>query len=102
MWQQPVDAGAISARGKRGAAEEQCRQLQDQLRQMGCTEEFTPNEALLDDGMVRGGCAQGRGAPWIPGGGADCMCECVYLCAYACARAHECVGVCRGPPTQSV
>ncbi|KAF5832271.1 hypothetical protein DUNSADRAFT_11914, partial [Dunaliella salina] len=30
MWQKPVDAGAISARGKRGAAEEQCRQLQDQ------------------------------------------------------------------------
>jgi len=62
MWQKPVDAGAISARGKRGAAEEQCRQLQEQLRLMGCKEEFTPNEQLLDDGMVRGwGCVDGGG-----------------------------------------
>lgn len=52
MWQQPVDAGAISERGRRGAAEEISSQLIAALRARGCKEEFTPNEALLNEGQV--------------------------------------------------
>lgn len=51
-WQQPVDAGAISQRGKLGAAEEQCRQLLEALRSRGCKEEFVPNQELLAEGQV--------------------------------------------------
>ncbi|GFR47804.1 hypothetical protein Agub_g9580 [Astrephomene gubernaculifera] len=52
LWQQPVDAGAISERGRLGAAEERCRQLQTSLRERGCVEEFTPNPTLLQEGQV--------------------------------------------------
>lgn len=53
MWQQPVDAGAISERGRKGAAEEKARQLQATLRDRGCKEDFTPNPTLLLEGQVR-------------------------------------------------
>ncbi len=52
MWQQPVDAGAISERGRKGAAEECARQLVAQLKDRGCKEDFTPNPALLLEGQV--------------------------------------------------
>lgn len=52
MWQQPVDAGAISERGRKGAAEECARQLVAQLKERGCKEEFTPNPTLLLEGQV--------------------------------------------------
>ncbi|PNW72346.1 hypothetical protein CHLRE_16g671950v5 [Chlamydomonas reinhardtii] len=52
MWQQPVDAGAISERGRKGAAEEKARQLQATLRDRGCKEDFTPNPTLLLEGQV--------------------------------------------------
>jgi hypothetical protein len=52
MWQQPVDAGAISERGRKGAAEEKTRQLQATLKDRGCKEEFTPNPTLLLEGQV--------------------------------------------------
>ncbi|KAG2434162.1 hypothetical protein HXX76_007889 [Chlamydomonas incerta] len=52
MWQQPVDAGAISERGRKGAAEEKARQLQATLKDRGCKEEFTPNASLLLEGQV--------------------------------------------------
>ncbi|KAG2491838.1 hypothetical protein HYH03_009794 [Edaphochlamys debaryana] len=52
MWQQPVDAGAISERGRKGAAEEKARQLIQTLKDRGCKEEFTPNATLLLEGQV--------------------------------------------------
>ena len=52
QWQKPVDAGAISQRGKQGAAEEKSKQLLEQIRQKGCKEEFVPNPDLLADGLV--------------------------------------------------
>lgn len=52
-WQQPVDGGAISQRGKQAAAEEKVRQLMTVIRERGCTEEFVPNPTLLLDGQVR-------------------------------------------------
>ncbi|GFH23933.1 uncharacterized protein HaLaN_21633 [Haematococcus lacustris] len=51
-WQQPVDAGAISARGKRGAAEDLARQIVEQLKMRGCSEEWVPNPSLMDQGVV--------------------------------------------------
>ncbi|KAI8462566.1 MAG: hypothetical protein J3K34DRAFT_499650 [Monoraphidium minutum] len=52
QWQRPVDAGAISQRGKRAAAEDKSRELLTLIRQRGCTEPFTPAPELLDDGKV--------------------------------------------------
>ncbi|KAJ9530933.1 hypothetical protein QJQ45_028774 [Haematococcus lacustris] len=52
QWQQPVDAGAISARGKRGAAEDLARQIVEQLKMRGCSEEWVPNPTLMDQGVV--------------------------------------------------
>ncbi|KXZ55763.1 hypothetical protein GPECTOR_2g1313 [Gonium pectorale] len=52
MWQQPVDAGAISERGRKGAAEECARQLIATLKDRGCKEEFVPNPTLLLEGQV--------------------------------------------------
>lgn len=52
MWQKPVDGGAISARGKRGAAEDKAREHLAMIRSRGCTEPFTPAPELLDDGVV--------------------------------------------------
>lgn len=52
QWQKPVDAGAISARGKRGAAEDKARELLELIRNRGCTEPFTPAPELLDEGTV--------------------------------------------------
>jgi hypothetical protein len=59
MWQQPVDAGAISERGRKGAAEERSRQLQAALKDRGCREIFTPNPTLLLEGQVRAALASG-------------------------------------------
>ncbi|GBF88180.1 hypothetical protein Rsub_00892 [Raphidocelis subcapitata] len=52
QWQQPVDSGAISVRGKRGAAEDKARELLALIRNRGCTEPFTPAPELLDEGLV--------------------------------------------------
>jgi len=52
LWQTPVDAGAISARGKRMAAEETARALVAQLRSRGLTEDLVANPSLLDQGLV--------------------------------------------------
>jgi hypothetical protein len=51
-WQQPVASGAISQRGKQAAAEEMVRTLMTQIKSRGCTEEFEPNPALLQEGLV--------------------------------------------------
>lgn len=51
-WQQPVDSGAISQRGKKGAAEEKAAQLLKAIKDRGCKEEFVPNPTLLLDGQV--------------------------------------------------
>lgn len=74
MWQQPVDAGAISERGRKGAAEECARQLVAQLKERGCKEEFTPNPTLLLEGQVRaasrcGGVQEGLVRRWWWGRG---------------------------------
>lgn len=52
QWQQPSDAGAISARGKQGAAEDLARVLLETIRNRGCIEEFIPDPAVLADGKV--------------------------------------------------
>jgi len=52
QWQQPVDAGAISQRGKLAAAEEKARVLQEALKARGCSEEFVANKTLLAEGVV--------------------------------------------------
>lgn len=52
MWQQPVDAGAISQRGKQAAADQKVSELLAIMKQRGCKEEFVPNPSLLLDGQV--------------------------------------------------
>lgn len=52
-WTQPVESGAISERGKRGAAEQTAKMLIAKLRDRGCMEDFTPNPGLMDQGLVR-------------------------------------------------
>jgi hypothetical protein len=47
-----VDAGAISARAKPGAAAEKLKELLEVLRKRGCQEEFTPDPELLQNGQV--------------------------------------------------
>lgn len=51
-WQQPVDAGAISDRGKLQAAEEKSKDLLEAIRKRGCREQFMPNAQLLGEGQV--------------------------------------------------
>eukprot|EP00803_Ostreobium_quekettii_P010351 evm.model.scf_81.7 EVM.evm.TU.scf_81.7 scf_81:74400-78145(-) len=51
-WQQPVDAGAISDRGKLQAAEEKSKDLLEAIRKRGCREQFMPNASLLVEGQV--------------------------------------------------
>ncbi|KAK9840654.1 hypothetical protein WJX81_007501 [Elliptochloris bilobata] len=51
-WSQPVDAGAISDRGKQQAAEGEAAGLQAMMRTRGCKEDFVPNPELLQEGMV--------------------------------------------------
>lgn len=51
-WQQPVDAGAISQRGKQGAAEQTAKALIEVFKARGCIEEFIPIPELLADGQV--------------------------------------------------
>lgn len=51
-WQQPVDAEAISERGRQAAAEERAKQLLEAIRGRGCREEFAVNAALLPEGRV--------------------------------------------------
>lgn len=53
-WQQPVEAFAISERGKQAAAEENAKQLQQAIKDRGCKEEFLPNPELLILGQVSG------------------------------------------------
>ncbi|KAL4439433.1 hypothetical protein ABPG77_008762 [Micractinium sp. CCAP 211/92] len=52
QWQQPLEAHAISERGKAAAAAELAKQLQGRIRQRGCKEEFVPNADLLAEGQV--------------------------------------------------
>lgn len=52
QWQQPVDAGAISERGKQGAAESTAKALLEIIKNRGCVEEFVPVPELLADGQV--------------------------------------------------
>ncbi len=52
QWQQAVDGGAISQRGKKGAADDKTRQLLEIIRSRGCKEDFVPNPTLLLDGLV--------------------------------------------------
>ena len=52
MWQQPVDAFAISDRGKKAAAEDKVRQTLEALTIRGLKEEFIANPALLENGQV--------------------------------------------------
>ncbi|KAK9837885.1 hypothetical protein WJX74_007198 [Apatococcus lobatus] len=52
LWQLPVDAGAISARGRQKAAEEQMRAQLELIRQRGCNEEWEANPELLEQGKV--------------------------------------------------
>ncbi len=54
QWQQPLEAHAISERGKAAAAAELAKQLQGRIRQRGCKEEFVPNADLLAEGQVSG------------------------------------------------
>lgn len=51
-WQQPVDGGAISQRGKAAAAEEKARQLVEMIKNRGCKEDFVPNPTLVLEGKV--------------------------------------------------
>ena len=51
-WQGPVQALALSDRGKRAAAEELVRQHLVKIRRRGCQESLIPNNELLEDGMV--------------------------------------------------
>eukprot|EP01023_Acetabularia_acetabulum_P041681 TRINITY_DN4075_c0_g1_i2.p1 TRINITY_DN4075_c0_g1~~TRINITY_DN4075_c0_g1_i2.p1 ORF type:complete len:383 (-),score=63.79 TRINITY_DN4075_c0_g1_i2:1778-2926(-) len=52
MWQQPVDAGALSSRANRQAAEEKSKDLIKMIKSRGCNEHFIPNADLLDQGQV--------------------------------------------------
>eukprot|EP01025_Chloroclados_australasicus_P037403 TRINITY_DN3818_c0_g1_i1.p1 TRINITY_DN3818_c0_g1~~TRINITY_DN3818_c0_g1_i1.p1 ORF type:complete len:378 (-),score=40.64 TRINITY_DN3818_c0_g1_i1:469-1602(-) len=51
-WSQPVDAGALSTRAKRQAAEEKVKDLMRIIKSRGCNEHFVPNAELLDNGQV--------------------------------------------------
>ena len=53
QWEQPVDGGAISERGRLEAAKNQVVVLQTMMKSRGCKEEFVPNQALLEQGQVR-------------------------------------------------
>ena len=52
-WSEPVEAGAISARGRLQAAEGQAAELLAAIRTRGCKEAFLANPALLQEGKVR-------------------------------------------------
>lgn len=52
QWQQPLEAHAISERGKAAAAAELAKQLQQRIRQRGCKEEFVAKADLLAEGKV--------------------------------------------------
>lgn len=52
MWQKPVDAGAISARGKQAAAEDKAKNILAELAGRGLKEKFVPNPSLMTDGQV--------------------------------------------------
>ena len=53
QWQQPVEAYAISERGKAAAAVELAKQLQGRIKTRGCREEFVAKAELLEQGLVR-------------------------------------------------
>ena len=55
QWQQPVEAYAISERGKAAAAVELAKQLQGRIKTRGCREEFVAKAELLEQGLVRVG-----------------------------------------------
>lgn len=52
LWQQSTDAGAISQRGKKAAAEDKAKQVLEAIKQRGCKEEFVVNPSLLSEGLV--------------------------------------------------
>jgi len=52
QWEEPVDGGAISERGRLEAAKNQVVVLRELMRVRGCKEEFVPNPALLEQGQV--------------------------------------------------
>ncbi|KAK9829795.1 hypothetical protein WJX72_007953 [[Myrmecia] bisecta] len=52
LWQQPVEAGAISARGRQQAAEAEVVTLMVVITSRGCNEVFVPNPELLAKGQV--------------------------------------------------
>jgi hypothetical protein len=85
-WQKPMEAFAISERGKPAAAEELVKTQQQALRDRGCQEEFVPNLELLPLGQVGGGgevalpaccpppSCYGAGRPcWLHTGGAGAL-----------------------------
>lgn len=52
LWQNAIDAGAISARGRRAAAEQKVAEVMAVLKMRGCVEEFVPDPMLLEEGKV--------------------------------------------------
>jgi hypothetical protein len=59
-WQQPIEAFAISERGKQAAAEEAVKTQQLALKERGCREDFLPNPELLLLGKVSCRCCWAR------------------------------------------
>eukprot|EP01024_Parvocaulis_polyphysoides_P067220 TRINITY_DN7986_c0_g3_i2.p1 TRINITY_DN7986_c0_g3~~TRINITY_DN7986_c0_g3_i2.p1 ORF type:complete len:405 (-),score=70.97 TRINITY_DN7986_c0_g3_i2:1112-2263(-) len=51
-WSNPVDAGALSSRANRQAAEEKAKDLYKLIKSRGCNENFIANVDLLDEGKV--------------------------------------------------
>eukprot|EP01026_Neomeris_dumetosa_P015068 TRINITY_DN15666_c0_g1_i10.p1 TRINITY_DN15666_c0_g1~~TRINITY_DN15666_c0_g1_i10.p1 ORF type:complete len:432 (-),score=53.26 TRINITY_DN15666_c0_g1_i10:230-1381(-) len=51
-WEKPVDAGALSSRARRQAAEEKAKDLIKLIKTRGCNEHFVPKTELLDEGQV--------------------------------------------------
>lgn len=51
LWQIPVEGGAISNRGRRGAAENRTKEILSALSSRGLKELFEVNQELLDEGQ---------------------------------------------------
>lgn len=52
LWQEPIDSGAISSRGRLGAAEEKAKEMLEVYKLRGCNEDFIPDPSKLPDGQV--------------------------------------------------
>jgi len=52
LWQQPINAGGVSERGKLVAAKQQLETILKKLKQRGVREEFVVNEDMLAEGKV--------------------------------------------------